>query len=535
MGLWSLSDKSILIIDDFAQMRSMLSFMLKNYRPGAVQQAANGKEAIEKIKNHKFDIILCDYNLGPGQDGQQILEEIRHLRLMPFNTLFIMITAENTNKMVMGAAEYTPDDYLAKPINKNILISRLQKLLVKKQHLTPLSDALEHNDSSKAIECCNDLLEQEIKFKLEILSIKCEHLLKLNKYEEASTISDEILSKRDIPWAMNISGKIHLNNGDHLEAENIFKKIIDIDKNFMPAYDSLAKILELNENYTEAQKTLSDAVKISPKSVTRQRNLAKICIKNNDLSNAERAHKSVVHIGKTSCLKQSTDYTNLADLYIRNGDHTKATEALSDAIKSFRTDDKVVIESSVKLSSAYKHLNNSYKYNTHVNAALKLLKKDSNLIHGHTALELAQNCFDTGNIDQGKELLMSTAKEFYDDVDMINSIKNIFEDAGLIDEGNDIIARAKSEIVELNNKGVKLIKDNSIDEAIKLFQIAVQQMPENITITLNMATSLMLHMQKNGSNKKNLADAYNYLDVVFCKDKNNSKALDIKRKCDALS
>jgi len=535
MGLWSLSNKSILIIDDFAQMRSMLVSMLKNYGPERVLQAANGKEALEQINNNKFDIVLCDYNLGPGKDGQQILEEVRYLRLMPFSSLFIMITAENTNHMIMGAAEYMPDAYLSKPINKNVLVSRLQKLLTKKEILSPLSDALENNDINKIIDCCNELLKKNVKFKFEILKIKCEHLLKLKKFDEALKISNEILDERKIPWAMNIVGQVNFNKKNYFEAENIFRKIIELDNKFMPAYDWLAKILDLNEDHAEAQNTLTDAVKISPKSVARQRSLADACVKNNDLSSAERARKNVVNVGKSSCLKKSTDYTDLAEIYINNGAHAKATETLSETIKVFKSDEKVVLESSIKLSTAYKQLNNNYKYNTYVNSSLKILEKNNTLLHGEAALELARNCIDLGKLEKGKELLMSVAKEFYEDEEMIESINTIFAEAGLADEGKDIINNAKSEVIELNNKGVKLIKDGDIDEAVKLFQVAVKQMPGNITITLNIATSLLLYMQKNGANNRTLDDVYHYLDVVLCKESNNTKALDIKQKCKALA
>ncbi len=535
MGLWSLSNKSILIVDDFAQMRTMLASMLKNYRPELVLQAANGIEALEKINNNSFDIILCDYNLGSGKDGQQILEEVRHLRLISFNTLFIMITAENSNQMVMGAAEYLPDAYLAKPINKNVLIARLQKLMQKKQTFLPLSEALDNNDFDKVIASCDILLEKNTKFKLEILSIKCEHLIKQDKYDEALSISNDVLEQRNIPWAMNIVGLAHIHNQKFIEAEDTFRKIIAADKSFMPAYDSLAKILDNNNDFAEAQSVLSDAISISPKSVSRQRKLANACIKNNDLTNAEKARKHVIDVGRTSCLKESTDYTVLADMYISKGLHEKAANTLNDVIKTFRDDDQTVLESSIKISTAYKKMNNSYKYNSYVNSSLKLAEKNNHLLHGDAALELAKNCMELGKPEKGKDILMSVAKEFCDDAEMITSINAIFEEAGMHDEGEKIISSAKSEIIELNNKGVKLIKSNKIDDAIKLFQLAVKQMPGNITITLNIATSLFLYMQKNGLNKQTLMEVDNYLDSILRIDSKNRKALDIKHKCKSLS
>jgi len=92
--------KSYLIVDDFGDMRSMLRSMLHMFGVTRMDVASNGKEAIQYMERNKYDVVLCDYNLGAGsKDGQQVLEEARHRRLMGFGTVFVMITAENTREI----------------------------------------------------------------------------------------------------------------------------------------------------------------------------------------------------------------------------------------------------------------------------------------------------------------------------------------------------------------------------------------------------------------------------------------------------
>lgn len=530
MALWNLNNKSILIIDDFAQMRSMLFSMLKNYAPKDVVQAANGAQAIEKMSGKKFDIVLCDYNLGAGKDGQQVLEEAKYQKILPFYTLFIMVTAENTNSMVMGAAEYMPDAYLTKPINKNVLISRIQKLLLKKEMLYPLSDAIDNDDSEKTIECCNILLDENIKFKFEILKIKCEHLLKLERYQEALTISQSILNDREIPWAMSIVGQVNFHSKNFEEAESKFKKIIEIDKKFMPAYDWLAKSLKHTDHFNEAQNILMKAVEISPKSVLRQRSLAQAAEKNNDLKQLEITRKKIIEVAKTSCLKSSNDYTELASLYINNGSNAKAVDLLNQTTREFNKDEQIVLDSTIKLSTAYKKLNQNEKYQSSVNSSIKLAANNQTLLHGESALELARACMDLGKTDESHAIIKSVVKEFSDDKNIMDSINSIFEEAGISEEGKKIIALAKSEVIELNNKGVKLIKDDKINEAIKLFEIAVKEMPGNITVNINTATAHLLHLQKYGFEVNHLDSVHKYTNIVLLKDKRNTKALELKEK-----
>lgn len=112
MALWNLKGRTILVVDDFPEMRSMLRSMLAMYGADTIEQARNGEEAIGRMQARRFEIVLCDYNLGEGKDGQQVLEDAKRRDLLPYDTTFVMVTAENTPEMVMGALEYQPDAYL---------------------------------------------------------------------------------------------------------------------------------------------------------------------------------------------------------------------------------------------------------------------------------------------------------------------------------------------------------------------------------------------------------------------------------------
>ena len=72
--LWSLGDQSILAVDDFREMRSMMREMCTGLGATDITLCSNGEEALEKLAERPHTIILCDYNLGAGKDGQQVLE-----------------------------------------------------------------------------------------------------------------------------------------------------------------------------------------------------------------------------------------------------------------------------------------------------------------------------------------------------------------------------------------------------------------------------------------------------------------------------
>ena len=115
------SRKKFLIIDDFSSFRSLLKRMLQSMRVSDIDDTFNGEDAVNKMSLKKYDIVLCDYNLGEGKDGQQVLEEGKGRGFIGYSTIFMMITAENISELIMGALEYQPDEYPMKPFNKSTL------------------------------------------------------------------------------------------------------------------------------------------------------------------------------------------------------------------------------------------------------------------------------------------------------------------------------------------------------------------------------------------------------------------------------
>ncbi len=137
------SKKRFLVVDDFSEFRSSIRGILRLLGVQTIDTAANGNEVLELCRRHRYDVILHDYNLGEGLNGQQVLEQLHTENLLSPHCIFIMVTAENTQAMVLAALECEPDDYLTKPFNKVALQTRLERLVRRKQVLAPVLKALE--------------------------------------------------------------------------------------------------------------------------------------------------------------------------------------------------------------------------------------------------------------------------------------------------------------------------------------------------------------------------------------------------------
>jgi DNA-binding response OmpR family regulator len=110
--------------------------------------------ALKALLLETYDVVICDYNLGDGRDGQQVLEEARHFGYLGYASVFFMVIAESSLPMVLGVLEQQPDEYMIKPINQEVLYHRLESAIRCKRQLRVIDEALEQYDIESAIACC---------------------------------------------------------------------------------------------------------------------------------------------------------------------------------------------------------------------------------------------------------------------------------------------------------------------------------------------------------------------------------------------
>lgn len=105
----------VLMADDFSNFRATVNGMLGKLGVQQVDLGSNGAGVLEACQHKTLDVILCDHDLGPGRNGQQLLELLRHNKLISHRSIFIVVSADAAKDVVMAAYDCDPDDYLMKP------------------------------------------------------------------------------------------------------------------------------------------------------------------------------------------------------------------------------------------------------------------------------------------------------------------------------------------------------------------------------------------------------------------------------------
>ena len=73
----ALTKAKVLVVDDYQGMRTILRDLVRSMGVSRVDTAASGRDALNHLRTNRYDVVICDFNLGIGLNGQQVLDEAR--------------------------------------------------------------------------------------------------------------------------------------------------------------------------------------------------------------------------------------------------------------------------------------------------------------------------------------------------------------------------------------------------------------------------------------------------------------------------
>ncbi len=500
------ANKKCLIIDDFPEIRGSLSRTLKNMGVAAVDTAADGQEAIKLCANKTYDIVLCDYNLGSGKDGQQVLEEVRFLRVLLMTSLFVMITGESSRHMVLGALECQPDDYITKPYTQQSLKTRLNKAIVRHEALIHIKRAISKGNYKQALEYCNEMIEEGHRYAGDCLKMKGQLHFLLKQLKEANDVYESVLGKKPVVWAKLGMAKtqIELENLD--VAEDILKEVIDEDERYVEAHDMMAEVQTARNDLIAAQEATENATRVSPKSALRHRKLASLADQNHDDEMALKSHQQSIKWGMNSCHESEQDYFNYARKVsdVVKGDDSNEAKVLVKNANSFldrarkrysdRPDVAVqaqMVETQV-LSAQGKD-----------DAAQKSHEKAKGLYNDLAAppveasLEMARSMYALDEEDDARELLTKLAARHEGNDEVMRVIDGI--------TGEPITDAGKKVAAGLTKKGIGSYEEKSFEAAIDVFNEALFTYPKHVGLNLNLIQAIISEAEGAGYKQKHEA------------------------------
>ncbi len=120
----------ILIIEDEASIRRVLTKILSEENDTyQVEEAEDGVQGLEKIKNSDYDLVLCDIKM-PKMDGEELLEAVKKIKP---EIPIVMISGHGDMETAINTMRLGAFDYISKPPDLNRLLNTVRNALDKKQ------------------------------------------------------------------------------------------------------------------------------------------------------------------------------------------------------------------------------------------------------------------------------------------------------------------------------------------------------------------------------------------------------------------
>jgi CheY-like chemotaxis protein/Tfp pilus assembly protein PilF len=491
--------KHYLIVDDFAGIRQLLRESLRSLGARNIDQASSGGEAMSLLTKTRYDVVLCDYNLGEGKNGQQVLEEARIRQLLLPSSVFVMVSAEKSVESVMGAAEHQPDAYLVKPITEGVLLSRLNRVWRRKQIFRLIDQAFMEKDYLRAATLCDEQIAANRVHVIELLRMKARMLERSGQPALARAVYEQVLAQREYHWARAGLGKIRLADGDFEQARQMFQTVIAENRHYIDAYDQLAQAYQGLGRHDEAASILERAAKLSPNSVPRQRNLGQAALKLGNVVLAEKAFRKCLVIGEYSIRKTPDAYLGLARVCGLKNNTKDALQLLQLAQRDFGGDyDDMALRAKITEGLIH-HESGDYRNARRAGDELEaMLGEDPKRPGTAICIEMAILLFAVGVKDTPGEVLAHVVRNNHDNNLLQDEVQAIFDKARLSEEGAAIIRAARKEAVDLMNQGVVLWKSGKLPDAVKWMRMARERVPDNVRVLFNAVQISISHMQQEG-------------------------------------
>jgi two-component system chemotaxis response regulator CheY len=113
----------ILVVDDYKTMIRIIRNLLNQIGFQDVDEAVDGKEALNKMKEKKYGLIISDWNME-SMTGFDLLRQVRTDAALS-QTPFIMVTADSRTENVVAAKKAGVNNYIVKPFNAATLKGKI--------------------------------------------------------------------------------------------------------------------------------------------------------------------------------------------------------------------------------------------------------------------------------------------------------------------------------------------------------------------------------------------------------------------------
>jgi len=499
----------VLVIDDQQQMRQIIRESL--YRLGIrnVVMAGNAREAMKAMRDENVDVVLSDYNLGEGTDGQQLLEAARGGNILSPVAPWIFITANSLRTDVLAAGDYIPDGYIVKPFADQLLCRTIETLAARKAALAPLLYAIDAKKWDEVLSVAEGFVQRRDALSVEGIKQKAGALMKLGRFEEALAAYMQALAMNsELPWAR--LGRAHAlrAGGKTDEARSTLEALIEAQPDYASAYDALLEIAEEQGDEDAALATARAVAELVP-NAKRKIRLGTVALDTGHSDVAVKALEQAVAKNKGSVTRSHHENVLLAQALLDNGDPRKALAVGIDVAKQYPEQPVAQMLSKAVCAQAHQRTGNE-KEAASLMADVERAIAQTPLADSHKLL-IAKSALATGRLAVGQGLIESVARNNSDRPMVMAAALRAAQGTAVEGACQDIIARAGSEVQQALRDLHHAKREGDFARAIEVGEVALALSPENFSVQIELCTLYLVAMGRLGQTQEHALRARDLL------------------------
>jgi DNA-binding response OmpR family regulator/Tfp pilus assembly protein PilF len=494
------SQLSVLVVDPNPGMRGSLQNMLNQAGIGKVEFAVNSGTAVRQLMRKPFDIILCEYDLDDsttdGQDGQQLLEDLRHHQLIGLFTIFIMLTSEGVHGKVVSAAELAPTDYILKPFTVETLVQRITRALERRAAFLPTFQLIGQGNLRAAIRSCSTAANEHPRHATEFARLRADMHASLKEFAEAEAVYRAVLDAKAPGWAGLGLARAVFAQGRIDEARTTLEELVAAHPQLMGAYDLLARCHQAAGKPVLAQRILEQAVAISPHMVRRLRKLGEAAFDAGDVAVAEKSFKQVVAKARYSEFRNPEDHVNLVRALVRKGDSAQAGGVVRDLERSLRGNPALDVCKAYASALLHEAADNASAAVSELHAAAAAVRTSTG-VSPDLKMALARSCLAHQLDAEASEVMLTVLNDAGSEVGTEQAMA-VFADAGRPD-----LARGMGEQLDAQAQVLLGVADEKrsmgdVRGAVQSLLEALHLAPRNLRVIVSAAGGILRQMNELG-------------------------------------
>lgn len=310
-----------LLVDGNNLLRSVTTAQLRDAGVGQVVSTARVRDARVLLEQQLFDIVVCNREFeGSDESGQDLLDELRRERLLPFSTVFLMVTGRPLYHQVVEAAEGALDGILVRPYSAATLCQRLAEARARKRELADVLRALDRGQLELAFAQALKRFQERLPFADYCGRLAAELMLSMDKPANAYTLFSKLAEAKQAPWARMGQARADLHSGDIGRARRTLQAVLKDDPKAADAHDLLGRLLLDQCDFNGALDHFRTATTLTPGCLLRAQHAGALAFYQGQSGEARQWLERTLSLGVQSKLFDALSLLLIALLRFDDGD-----------------------------------------------------------------------------------------------------------------------------------------------------------------------------------------------------------------------